>query len=268
MKRWCLAGVLLALLLAPSVLAAARESTIHLSGAPTDVVYAAGSLWVTSVAPEELLRLDPASGRVLTRIRLPSVNPLSQLAVAGGSVWVTNTGSAVYRIDIRTGKLVARIHLRIAAVGVAAGAGSLWVTAPGQSRGIVFRIDPATNRVVKRLHTSAGIGPVAYAGGSVWVIDTSGPARGLLRIDPRDDRLRGPPPGLGGAIVAPVTGTSRYLWIEAGGGSFLRYDTRTGKEALVRLRGAKAEAVAFAVAPHAVWVANYRDSTLTRIAYR
>lgn len=267
MKRWCLAGVLLALLLAPSVSASTRELTIHLPGLPTDIVYADGSLWVTTVPSDELLRLDPASGRVLARVRLPSVNPLSRLAVADGSVWVTDTDAAVYRVDLHTGRLAARIDLRMAAVGVAAGAGSVWVTAPGQSRGTVFRIDPATNRVVKRLRTSAGIGPIAYAGGCLWVVDTSGFARGLLRIDPAVDRLRRPPPVLGGAIVAPLAGTGRYLWLAGDGSLFLRYDSRTGKVAAVRLRGAK-RAIAFAVAPRFVWATHYYAETLTRIAYR
>ena len=266
-KRSWIAVLALVLLLAPSSSAATRERTIHLPGVPADVVYAAGSVWVATLPSDELLRLDPTSGKVVGRVHLPSVSSDAQLTVADGSVWITDTDDVVYRVDLRTGKVSAKIRLHQPATGVAVGAGSVWVTAPGQSHGTVFRIDPATNRVVERLRTSAGIGPAAFSGGSVWIVDTSGGGRGLLRLDPADDRFRAPPPGLGGEIVAPLAGTSRDLWIAAGGSRFLRYDSRTGKVGVLRLRGAKG-ATTFAVGPRFVWVASYRDSTLTRIAYR
>lgn len=267
-RSWLRIALLLVLMLAPASSAAGRERTIRLPGPPTDVVYAAGSVWVTVDNRGALLRLDPASGRVLSRIPLPAVSDYSQIALANGSVWVTDSGrGVVYRVDPRARGIVATIRLHLPALGIAAGAGSLWVTAPRQAHGTVFRIDPRTNRVVRRLRAGTGPGPIAFAGGSVWLIDTSLPYAGLQRIDPATDRYREPPAGLGGAINVPLAGTSRYLWLAGDRDRYLRYDSRTGKVAVVRLRGAKG-AIAFAVGPHVVWAAHYRDSTLTRIAYR
>ncbi len=271
MKRWWIGVAVLALLLAPTGTATSRERTIPLPGPPTDVVHAAGAAWVTTESGNlagALLRLGPTSGRILARIPLPAVSDYSQVALADGSIWVTNSGrGVVYRVDAHTRRVLTRIQLHAPALGIAAGAGSLWVTAPGQSHGTVFRIDPVTNRVVRRLRAGTGPGPIAFAGGSVWVIDTSSPYQGLQRIDPATNRFREPPAGLRGAINVPLAGTSRYLWLAGDGDLFLRYDTRTGKVDDVRLRGAKG-AIAFAVGPHVVWVAHYQDSTLTRIAYR
>jgi hypothetical protein len=214
-----------------------RERTIHLPGAPTDVAYGEGSVWVTSGGSASLrgwlLRLDPATGRAVARIPVPSVTDYSHIALAAGSVWVTDTGhDAVYRVDPRSRSVTTTIHLQGPALGISAGAGSLWVTAPGSTsgHGTVYRIDPATNRITARLRTSAGIGPIAFAGGSIWLINTSGPGQTLQRIDPAGNRFTRVARQLANATsVVSIAGTARYLWL--GDRRFLvsRLDTRTGK---------------------------------------
>lgn len=303
MKRWWIAGVALALLFAPAGAATARERTIPLPGPPTDV-YVYGSVWVTTVSPELLLRLAPASGRVLARIPVPT-SPYSQIAIADGSVWVTDSASgALYRVDPRTRRIVATIRLHAPALGIAVDAGSLWVTAPAQAHGTVFRIDPATNRVVKRLRTGTGPGPIVSGGGWIWLIDTSFPYAGLQAIDPTTDRVASKLAlRVGGDGAVALAGTNRYLWLGDRPTNVERYDTYTGKPAAsIPARASYAVGaygrVAFGVGPHTAtqlsahgdrvgptfevgatpvavgvgprfaWVANYEDSTLTRIAYR
>ncbi len=73
------------------------------------LVSAAGSLWVPEAFRDEVLRIDPRTGRIIHRIptggRLPD-----QLAAGGGSVWVNqDEAGSVARIDPGTNTVVATI---------------------------------------------------------------------------------------------------------------------------------------------------------------
>ena len=60
---------------------------------------------------------------------------------------------------------------------IAAGAGSIWISAPGVP---IIRIDPRTNRAVQRF-TGEGGGAILVAHGSLWV--AAGPKL-TWRLDP------------------------------------------------------------------------------------
>ena len=171
----------------------AREQTIKLPGAPSDVAYGDGSVWVTSEGPVSLggslLRLDPVTSRVLDRIRLPGVTDYSRIAVGAGGVWVSDSGrSNVYRIDPRTDRVVATVHVGGSPVNITAGADGVWVD--DDSSGRLDKISPLTDRLVARIKLPDSAGPVAVAGGSVWVIDTlADQGQSLLRINPASDKI-------------------------------------------------------------------------------
>ena len=73
------------------------------------LVVAAGSLWVPEAFRDQVLRIDPLTGRILRRI--PTTGRLSdQLAAGGGSVWVNqNEAGSVARIDPGSNTVVATI---------------------------------------------------------------------------------------------------------------------------------------------------------------
>jgi len=92
-----------------------------------------GAVWVTSRAgsdsetPGKLWRVDPASGRVTTAIRVGR-SPLG-VAVGEGSVWVANyEDGTVSRIDPETQEVVATIKVKRGAAEVAVGDDVVWVT--------------------------------------------------------------------------------------------------------------------------------------------
>jgi serine/threonine-protein kinase len=155
------------------------------------------------------------------RVRLPG--SAEGLATGGGSLWVTSPSDsggddAVFRIDLRSRRLVASVHVGHLPLFVTFGYGSAWVSnykgnsvsviRPGVERpetirvgngplgiaageGAVWvvaywdrplvRIDPETRRALQRIPVGDGPLSVAVGAGAVWV--TNRDARSITRID-------------------------------------------------------------------------------------
>ena len=133
------------------------------SGLAEGVAVGAGSVWVSrDVAGGQVLRLDPATGRVEGRWH--GVAPHNQIAFGEGSLWLTDD-RGVARINAGTGALTFTSGLRGTA-HVVAGAGFGWATDP--SKGLVHQIDRA-GRVVRSHQAGLGARFLSYSGGTVWV---------------------------------------------------------------------------------------------------
>ena len=168
---------------------------IYLAGGATAVVFGDEALWITSacesggggnpfagVACNVLTRVNPHNNEIVETIE---VGPKpGRLAVGEGGVWTLNRGNGsnggtVTRVDPATNKVVATITIGdgVADGDIAAGLGSVWISAPGVP---IIRIDPRTNRAVQRF-TGTGGGAVLVAHGSLWV--AAGPQL-TWRLDP------------------------------------------------------------------------------------
>ena len=120
-----------------------------------------------------------------SQTRLPK-DSLSQ-AVGYGAVWVTGIG-VTYESSETTGRIVRTISTPGISSsgcrsGIAAGAGSIWVT--HFCRG-VYRINPHSGRVTASIRVPDAGDAIAVADGLVWVTNYNG---WLLRIQPRTDRI-------------------------------------------------------------------------------
>lgn len=161
------------------------------------------------------------------------------LVAAGGSLWVTQYDVArLLRVDLRTGKVQARIAVAGSPGAVIAAAGAVWVH--DWERGRVLKVDARTNRVVKTVAAGTSNSDIAFAAGSVWAIDEQGV---LLRVDPDTAAVIQRVP-LGAAAPLPADGSSgstlaaagHTLWVVAGDGHIAEVDARTGR-ILGRARG-------------------------------
>jgi virginiamycin B lyase len=163
----------------------------------------------------------------------------TSLAAAQGSLWVTQYDiDRLLRIDLKTGKIVARIAVGGSPGGVIAAVGAVWVH--DWEHGRLLKVDTRTNRVVGTLKTGTNNSDIALAGASVWTIDDHGQ---LLRVDPETAavtrRL-----SLGAAATLPsdppsgstLAGAGDTLWVVAGDGDIAELDARTG-HILGRARG-------------------------------
>ena len=149
-----------------------------------------GSVWQTDYENNAVLRIDPASGKVLAKIPV-GLQPLGVVVTKGG-VWVANEHSgSVTRIDPATNKVVATVSINSPdsagpQVMAAGPDGSVWVGVPNM--GSVVRIDAATNKVGLVVPWD---GPVASDGAEVWIAVVAG-IDGLaqaIRIDPESGKV-------------------------------------------------------------------------------
>jgi hypothetical protein len=181
-----------------------------------------------------------------------------RLAVVRGSVWAT-TGSAVLRIDPRTGRLVARPNVALPyPIDLAANGGAAWVAsvANGFVAGALTRIDLRTGRATTGFRVAdAAVFAVAATADAVWALaGPSGTAR-VVRIDPRTGqdvrafRIARRP--------ACLAADSSGAWVIDQQGLLLHVGARTSRiHAVTRLVNGGGR---LAVGRESVWVIDGRD---------
>lgn len=176
---------------------------IHIGDGSCGLGFGAGSLWVEDTTSGTISRVSAATGK-RTAIKVDAVPYDSTFAY--GADWVTSNGlGKLDRVSPRTNKVVKRFPLETA-VGVVAAFGSVWA-AGGTG---VIRVDPATNKIVAKLPVAGGAGWTAASDDAVWV--TSGPS--LLRIDPATNtvaatiklptKIAGDPDVVAGQVWVPL----------------------------------------------------------------
>jgi sugar lactone lactonase YvrE len=143
------------------------------------LVAGAGAVWVTDAIAQEVVRVDPVTGQVVTRIAIPG--EASDLAVAGDALWVTDrSAGAIYRVDSATNAIVATIPA-VMPTTIETDGDKVWFV-EFEIPGRISRIDTATNTIdfraaLQSADTEAGI---AAGGGRVWVLNTGGALMEIL----------------------------------------------------------------------------------------
>ena len=112
-------------------------------------MFAGGELWVADATDGAVVRVDPHRNRRTVAV-LGTGPACGGMAALDSSVWIASgcDQNTVTRIETRTARAAAVIHVPGVAFDVAAGSGSIWVTT---LRGMLLRIDPRTNRIAARL---------------------------------------------------------------------------------------------------------------------
>jgi streptogramin lyase len=111
---------------------------IPVGSLPSEAVFAFGSMWVTT--GQDLVRVDPATGRLLARVGGLGAN-LDGIAVTPGAVWVGSIrDGTVSRIDPVRNRAVAAMAACPGVRHLAAVGADLWVACPGG--GALLRLRP------------------------------------------------------------------------------------------------------------------------------
>jgi YVTN family beta-propeller protein len=234
---------------------ASAPEKLHVGLSASFALSGGGAVWVTDHTGNQVVRVDPAAGRVVKRIKIGGY-PFG-LAYGAGSLWVgSRHGDVVTRLDPATGKRKARIAVGSAPYALAYGGGSVWVT--NESSGTVSRIGPKRNKVVKTIRVGGGPNGIAVAFGKVWVADYG---RGrLIRISASRNRVEQ-------SIRIPtadwITPGSGSLWVSSETGLVYRVDPATMKVTAKVAVGQNP--LASTVAGARLWVPNIDSGTVSVI---
>jgi DNA-binding beta-propeller fold protein YncE len=141
---------------------------------PRAVAVGYGAVWVVArgARENEVLRIDPATGKVTKRTRFPAASRIDSLAAGLGGVWVVASSSAtLYRIDPHSAAVTGRVDLGERAARPVVVLGSIWVGLADSGSDTV-RVDPRTVSVVQSFDCCPpSSGYFAAGHGSIWDYD-------------------------------------------------------------------------------------------------
>jgi YVTN family beta-propeller protein len=200
----------------------------------------------------DVSKIDPRYDRVTARRSLAAYGSffggtVRPTLAAFGSIWIVSPDGYVSRIDADSARTVGSVGVGNAPSGIAAGAGSVWVT--NSADGTVTRIDPMT-LVATTIPVGHGPAAVAVNAAGAWIA-TAGDNR-LVRVDTETNAVAGTTTVGNGPTAVLATPTA--VWVANGrDATVMRLDPRSGKvNKTIRLGGTPN---ALTSAAGQVWVA-------------
>lgn len=170
---------------------------IKVGPGPGQVIYGQHAVWVQNSSPASVMRIDPATGHVVTIVGArpaDSGSPVAgAIAVGHDSLWAA-TDDVLMRVDPGTGQVVASLPIP-RGVAVAIGAHEIWVLAyPRSSSPTVFdpikhtaalwEVNPKTDRIIGKPIRLDALQPIAVTAiqRNVWVADYDSATVTQLRL--------------------------------------------------------------------------------------
>lgn len=219
---------------------------------------AAGSVWACD--DDGIVRIDPSSLQVETRIAVTKAFEQGHLVDAAGRLWVlTYDGSRLVGIDTTSNTPGDPITLPIRGTDLAAADDLLWVVSKADDAVVLF--DPNRATVVQRLDGLGHPGTIAADESGAWVSGRGWTAHidgSTGTIDRRSDSI-----GDGTASSIAVGGDS--VWIPSTARFLDRLDPATATS-LRQWPGSITTGAESLYAFGSVWIAAYDDGTVWRIA--
>jgi TolB-like protein/DNA-binding winged helix-turn-helix (wHTH) protein len=188
------------------------EIDIKASGNTRSLVAGEGAVWVPDIGKRAIIKVDPASNRVVGEFPATMLYRQSKLGAGEGSIWVvTATGGdkTLTRYNATTGAIEAEIPLPSIGADVLVAFGSVWVA--GIDGNAVYRIDPKANTITQTISVHSRPKLLCSCEGSVWVVNTTD---GFVdRIDGRSGQITA---SINAGMVFPLDGDiacgGGYVW--------------------------------------------------------
>jgi hypothetical protein len=192
--------------------------------AVSDTGSAAG-VWVVCCGGEtylgtgQLIRVNPATNRVVARIALPGLP--DAVGVGASGVWVRGAAGPIWRVDPVSNRVVATVQVPHSLGGtqgsVLVGRDAVWVSDPASATAI--RIDPRSNRISGRV----GVAGRALAAASDGTVVGASGGR-VLSLGPGAARSVSVA-GINGEYTTALAAVAGTIWI-AEAGLLARVDQR------------------------------------------
>ena len=178
---------------------------------PSGVACGAGSVWTGRNDLKAVVRIDPATDRVVATI--PVGIRTFGITAADDAVWVTSyEDNAVVRIDPRSNQVVARLPGRHGPAAILITPTAVWLSDNTGLR--LTEIDPRSNAVRAEIVVGSGPFPMALAAGSLWVRNEQDNT--VSGIDPQGARVTASiqaDPFSGTDGFDSLVGTPKGMWM-------------------------------------------------------
>jgi streptogramin lyase len=202
----------------------------------------------------ELEKIDPVSGNVLKRIRLPG--ELSDINAGPRSLWYLSSQGYLVEINPITAKIIHAPYRLVATQpsAVVPLLGYVWIC--DCSNGKILRFDPGEGMVTKTVvmkEKGRLLGVDSSHGNTLWLLD-----QGAATITPLDPStgVSGRPLGIGGGNIFDASIGFGSIWVAAGSQVF-RFDLADGTRHVIEMpAGVSAGGLALDPAHNSVWVEN------------
>jgi len=224
------------------------------------------SLWIAVCStPGRVLRIDPATGRVLARIPVPDdLEVMEEGSVASGEgfVWVVTVGEerTLVKIDPASNTVVDRVPVEVGVTAARAGEGALWTT--NTVTGAVERRDPSTGALVTSVPTGVGARFFAVGEGAVWVQNNVDGT--VTRVDPATNRAVATIRVDGGAVDGgDLAVGGGFVWARVSDTLVVKIDPATNS--VVARYSPESGSGSVAADPDNVWVSAHDHDVVYRL---
>src|SRR5215469_4534094 len=144
--------------------------TIKIGGTADWVLVTEDAVWLASTKPFAILRIDPATNKIVANIRIAG-EACSGLASGFGSIWTPICGKKPALVRIDAGRNAISKILPVAPPGpeggIATSDDSVWMVT--DNNGTLLRIDPSTNSLRQKISISPGSYNPIFSDGVVWI---------------------------------------------------------------------------------------------------
>ncbi len=134
-----------------------------------------GAVW--AIRGDELLRIDPRTSEVMSRLRVP---PAAGLAAGAGAAWIVTQDQRLLRISADGRQLTGTLPLSGNGAAPVAGPSEIWLIVY-VGNGEVWRVDPRSMSQEAASRTGSTPLDLALDDGAVYTVQFDG---GVSRIDP------------------------------------------------------------------------------------
>jgi outer membrane protein assembly factor BamB len=214
-----------------------------------------GSVW--TVQPATVLRIDPATGRVIARIDVAS--GCDDIAPGRGVIYLACRDSRLFAIDPESNKATLLTTTGVSPIGIAYGNGAVWWINFSEAGGVT-KIDPSTgSRASLSAPYAKFVVPTAQR---IWFIDTNGNA---FSMDPGGSR-----PSKASSLARSALGvTFDHGAVLINDGDLVAFDANTGdvtQRADVSGKQSYQAVAGIAVLGPIVWLVDPKDQRIVAVS--
>jgi YVTN family beta-propeller protein len=245
----------------PLTFSVTNISSKELQSSPSALSISGSTLWVTDASANTVRRYEvgalPASGERLVA-RIPVGRRPLGVAASAGSVWVSNfLDGTVTRVNPATNAVSTTRTVGTGPKGVVLGGGFAWVANSGSDT--VSKVSTSNNAVAAPIPVGDEPTGIAFDGTYVWVTNYAG--NSVSRITVSNNAVSTFPVGAGPTGV--VTGAGSVWVVSSKDNNIWRLNPATGAYVTAIPLGIGPQGVSFDGT--SIWVTGFKNDDVTRI---